>query len=70
MIIYRINYHLKYDNRSGMPMTREDVDVVYDYYPQTVGYYFKRYGLRDLKNLCFTKRGAERRVRRLNNQST
>ena len=66
MIIYEITSHTKYDNNSGMPMTKEDLDIVYSYCPNTAGYYFKRYGLKGLKNICLTKWGAERRVGRLN----
>lgn len=69
MIIYSITTHLRYDDIKGLPMTPADLDVVYSYCPNTSNYYFKRYGLRGLKNLCLTKRGAERRVRRLNKRS-
>ena len=70
MIVYHIHSYLKYDNNKGMPMTKEDVDVVYSYCPQTLGYYLKRYGLKGLKNLCLTKRAAERRIKRLNNDNS
>ncbi len=69
MIIYHITKHTKYDNRKGLPMKPEDLDIVYSYGPNTLSYCFKRYGLwKLLTNFCLTERGAKRRIRRLNRE--